>query len=126
MKRSKSDTQLTQKEEEIMQILWEHGPMFVKEIIAQMPDPKPHVNTVSTFVRILENKGMVDHEVQGVSYKYRAILQRDKVKRNSLGKLLRNYFDNSGKGLISALVEEDKVTVEELKELIDIIESKKS
>lgn len=126
MKRSKSDTQLTQKEEEIMQILWEHGPMFVKEIIAQMPDPKPHVNTVSTFVRILENKGMVDHEVQGVSYKYRAILQRDKVKRSSLGKLLRNYFDNSGKGLVSALVEEDKVTVEELKELIDIIESKKS
>lgn len=126
MKKSDSDIQLTAKEEEVMQILWEHGPMFVKEIVALMPDPKPHVNTVSTFVRILEQKGMVDHEAQGVSYKYKAVLHRDKVKRKSLGTLLRNYFNNSGKGLVSALVEEDKVSVEELKELIDIIESKKS
>lgn len=126
MKKPDSNIQLTPKEEEVMQILWDNGPMFVKDIVALMPEPRPHVNTISTFVRILEQKGMVGHEVQGASYRYSAILPRDKVKRKSLGNLLRNYFNNSGKGLVSALVEEKKVSVEDLKELIDIIESKKS
>lgn len=126
MNKPDSNIQLTPKEEEVMQSLWDNGPMFVKDIVACMPEPRPHVNTVSTFVRILEQKGMVGHEVQGGSYRYSAILRREKVKRKSLGNLLRKYFNNSAKGLVSALVEENKISVNELKELIDIIESKKS
>lgn len=125
MAKRNPDIQLTPKEEEVMQILWDNGPMFVKEIVALMPDPKPHINTVSTFVRLLEQKGAVTHEAHKMSFKYKAVIQRDKVRKKSLGTLLKNYFNNSGKGLVSALVEEEKVSVDELKELINIIESKK-
>lgn len=125
MTKNISDIQLTNKEEEVMQILWNNGPLFVKEIVALMPDPKPHVNTISTFVRLLEQKGVVTHEVHGGSFKYKALIPRENVRKKSLGTLLKNYFNNSGKGLVSALVEEEKVSVDELKELINIIESKK-
>ena len=125
MKRSDTDIQLTPKEEEVMHILWQHGTLSVKEIVALMPEPRPHVNTVSTFVRILEQKGVVDHEAHGTSYRYKAVLRRDKVRRKTLGSLLKNYFNNSGKGLVTALVEDEQLTVDDLKELIDIIESKK-
>lgn len=118
------DTKLTAKEEEVMNVLWKHGPMFVKEIVANMPDPKPHVNTVSTYVRILEQKGVVEHEDMGNSFRYKAVLPKEKMRRKTLGSVLRNYFDNSSKGLVSALVEEEKLTVDDLKELISIIESK--
>lgn len=94
-------------------------------IVALMPEPHPHVNTISTFVRILEQKGMVTHESHGVTYKYKATLRRDKVRRMTLGSLLKNYFNNSGKGLVTALVEDEQVSVDDLKELIDLIESKK-
>lgn len=125
MTKNLSDIQLTNKEEEVMQILWDNGPLFVKEIVALMPDPKPHVNTISTFVRLLEQKGVVTHEVHRGSFKYKALIPRENVRKKSLGTLLKNYFNNSGKGLVSALVEEEKVSVDELKELIKIIESKK-
>ena len=125
MKRSDTDIQLTQKEEEVMQILWQHGTLSVKEIVALMPEPRPHINTISTFVRILEQKGVVEHESHGTSYKYKAVLRRDKVRRKTLGSLLKNYFNNSGKGLVTALVEDEQVSVDDLKELIDLIESKK-
>ena len=125
MKKNDSKTQLTAKEEEVMRILWENGALFVKEIVAIMPDPKPHVNTISTYVRILEQKGMVTHEDHNGSYKYKALLPKENMRKKTLGSLLKNYFDNSGKGLVSALVEDEKVSIDELKELIDIIEKKR-
>ena len=125
MAKTNPDIQLTPKEEEVMQILWDNGALFVKEIVALMPDPKPHVNTISTFVRILEQKGVVTHETHGGSYKYKPLIPRENVRKKTLGTLLKNYFNNSGKGLVSALVEEEKVSVDELKELINIKKKKK-
>lgn len=124
MKKNNSEIQLTPKEEEVMQILWDNGALYVKEIVALMPDPKPHVNTISTFVRALEQKGIVTHETHGGSFKYKALLQRDKIRKKSLKTLLKKYFNNSGIGLVSALVEDEEISSEELKELINIIESK--
>lgn len=117
--------QLTAKEEEIMQIFWQHGPLFVKEILDYMPEPKPHINTVSTVVRVLEGKGYVDHEKQGGSYKYHALLLKDNYRKTTLMEMLKNYFDNSFKSMVSALVEEEQLDAEELKEVMEIIEKKK-
>ena len=60
--------QLTEKEEELMNLFWERGPMFVREIVELYPDPKPHFNTISTFVRVLVQKGLVWHVQFGNSY----------------------------------------------------------
>lgn len=117
--------QLTAKEEDIMQIFWQHGPLFVKEILDYMPEPKPHINTVSTVVRVLEGKGYVDHEKQGGSYKYHALLLKENYRKTTLREMLKNYFDNSFKSMVSALVEEEQLDAEELKEVMKIIEKKK-
>lgn len=116
---------LTAKEEEIMRIFWEHGPLLIREIVDLLPDPKPHVNTVSTVVRILEQKGAVGHEKEGGSFRYHALLPKESYRRSTLGEMLRNYFDNSCQSMVSTLVEEEKMSVDDLRELIDIIEKKK-
>lgn len=116
---------LTAKEEEIMRIFWEHGALLVKEIIDLLPEPKPHVNTVSTVVRLLEQKGAVGHEKEGGSFRYHALLPKESYRRSTLGEMLRNYFDNSCKSMVSTLVEEERMSVDDLKELIDIIEKRK-
>lgn len=108
-----------------MQIFWQHGPLFVKEILDYMPEPKPHINTVSTVVRVLEGKGYVDHEKQGGSYKYHALLLKENYRKTTLREMLKNYFDNSFKSMVSALVEEEQLDAEELKEVMEIIEKKK-
>lgn len=124
--RRKKETEegMTGKEEEVMRIFWNNGPLFVKEMIDFFPDPKPHVNTVSTFVRQLEQKGYVSHEQVGGSYRYFAVLPKENFRKKTLGSVLRNYFDNSCLGMVSALVEDEGLSVDQLKELIEIIESK--
>ena len=117
---------LTAKEEEVMRILWEHGPLLVKEVLEYLPEPKPHVNTVSTVIRVLEKKGFVGHEKEVGTYRYHAILEKDSYRRATLMTMLRNYFDNSLKSLVSALVQEEQLSEEEINECIDIIEKKKS
>lgn len=108
-----------------MRIFWEHGALLVKEIVDLLPEPKPHVNTVSTVVRLLEQKGAVGHEKEGGSFRYHALLPKESYRRSTLGEMLRNYFDNSCQSMVSTLVEEEKMSVDDLRELIDIIEKKK-
>lgn len=113
---------LTEKEEEIMQYLWEHGPMFVREILEKHPDPKPHYNTVSTVVRLLEEKGFVDHKVYGSTHQYFAAVSREDYKGKALRKVVSVYFDNSYTNVVSKLIEEESLSVDELKGLIERIE----
>ena len=106
-----------------MQMLWSRGPMFVREMVEEYPEPKPHFNTVSTTVRILEEKGYVAHEVAaGGSYRYYATAEIGEFRRRTLAEVVRNYFNNSYAGAVSALVEEEKISVEELKEIISMVE----
>ena len=112
---------LTEREEEIMNFLWDNGPMYVRNMLDLYPDPKPHFNTISTFVRILEQKGMVDHERTGNSYRYFAKISRDEYSRQSLRGLMSKYFNNSVTRLTSALASDEVVTDEELKEILDIV-----
>ncbi|MDE6022395.1 MAG: BlaI/MecI/CopY family transcriptional regulator [Muribaculaceae bacterium] len=116
---------LTVKEEEVMRILWENGPMLVKEVLEYLPEPRPHVNTVSTVIRVLEKKGYVGHKKEVGTYRYHAILEKDTYRRTTLMTMLRNYFDNSLKSMVSALVQEEQLSEEEIKDCIDIIEKKR-
>ncbi len=68
MRKKKEKIEMTDKEEELMRIFWNHGPMFVREIVELYPEPRPHFNTLSTFVRNLEQKGFVSHEAVGGSF----------------------------------------------------------
>lgn len=115
---------LTEKEMVIMKMLWEHGPLFVREMLTHYPDPKPHFNTVSTLVRILEEKGRVAHEAFGPSYRYYAVTKQEDMRDRSLRQVIADYFNNSYKSAVSALVEDEKISVKELKEIIKMVEEK--
>lgn len=112
---------LTEKEEELMTLLWDNGPMYVREMLDHFDEPKPHFNTVSTFVRLLEQKGFVAHERTGNSYRYYPVVSRDDYSRLSLRSVMERYFDNSVGGLVSALVSERSLSDDELRELMAIV-----
>lgn len=116
---------LTNKENEIMNHFWDNGPMFIKELQALYPEPRPHVNTLSTLVRILESKGLVSHTAFGNTYRYQAAVSREQYGKRSLNGVITNLFGNSYLKAVSSLVEEEKISVEELKELIRQIEEGK-
>lgn len=116
---------LTEKEQEIMSMLWQDGPLTVRGMLARYPEPRPHVNTVSTIVRILEEKGFVGHEAVGPGYSYHALAKPEEFRERSLAQLVKNYFNNSYASAVSALAEEEKISVEELREIIDMIENRR-
>ena len=116
---------LTKKEEVIMNHFWDKGPLFVRELRELYPDPQPHFSTLSTQVRTLEEEGFVDHKAYGPTYQYFAKVSRDEYKQRSLIGLIDKYFDNSYLSAVSALVKEEKISVEELKELIELVEKEK-
>ena len=113
---------LTKKEEVIMEHFWEKGPLFVRELRELYPEPRPHFSTLSTQVRTLQDEGFIDHKAYGPTYQYFAKVSRDEYKQRSLIGLIDKYFDNSYMSAVSALVKEEKISVEELKELIDLVE----
>lgn len=116
---------LTKKEEIIMEHFWEKGSLFVRELRELYPEPKPQFTTLSTQVRNLESEGFIDHKSYGPTYQYFAKVTREEYKQHSLIGVIDKYFDNSYIKAISALVKEDRVSVDELKELIDMIEKGK-
>lgn len=115
---------LTNKEEEIMQILWKLEKAFVKEILAEIATEKPHYNTLSTIVRNLEEKGFVSHLAFGNTHQYFPIVSKDAYSRTFLSVTLDNYFDNSYKSMVSFFAQEEKITAEELREILALIEKK--
>ena len=119
-----SKDKLTPKEEELMQLLWEHGPILISKLVELYPDPKPHFNTVSTVVRRLEAKGFVGHNEISGSFHYFATVDKSYFRSRSFGNFIKNYFGGSYYGAVSALVEEDKISADELKELLRLVERK--
>ena len=116
---------LTTKEKEIMDLYWEHGPMFVKELLEYYDEPRPHFNTRSTTVRILEKKGFLDHKQYGTTYQYYPTVTEKEYGRSSLAGVIKNYFGDSYLSAVSSFVKEEKISVDELKELIEQIEESK-
>lgn len=117
--------ELTKAEEQIMQELWDMNGGFVRDVIARLPEPKPAYNTVSTIVRILETKGFVDHEAFGKSHRYIPKIQKEDYKKLMTSKLLTGYFDNSPKHMLSFFLEENKLDVKELDEILALIQKNK-
>ena len=115
---------LTEKETQIMRLLWEHGPMFVREMLEYYEEPRPHFNTVSTTVRILEEKGCVGHEAVGSAHRYHAVAQPADFRSRSLTEVVRSFFNNSYASAVSALVEDEKISVDELRHIIDMVEKR--
>ena len=113
---------LTAKEEKVMGWFWEKGPLFVRELLSFYDEPKPHFNTLSTVVRGLEEKGFVGHKTYGNTYQYYATVSRDDYRRGTLRGVISKYFDNSYLGVVSSLVQEEKISVDDLKELIKQVE----
>lgn len=118
--------QLTKAEEEIMQILWELKHANVKDIIATIPEPKPAYNTVSTIVRILENKGFVDYKKQGKGHIYFPIIQKQDYSNQSINNLVDNYFQGSFKSMVSFFVKKNDLNLKEMESILKEIHKKES
>ncbi|WP_425076735.1 BlaI/MecI/CopY family transcriptional regulator [Psychroserpens sp. S379A] len=118
--------QLTKAEEEIMQILWQLQKANVKDIIAQLPEPKPAYNTVSTIVRILESKGFVDYEKQGKGHLYFPIVQKQDYSNQSINTLVDNYFQGSFKSMVSFFVKKNDVNLEDMEAILKDINKNNS
>jgi len=117
--------ELTKAEEQIMQVLWELKQAFVKEVIAQLPNPKPATTTVSTIIRILEGKGFVDHEAFGSTHRYFPIISIETYKEFATGKLLNNYFGNSVEKMFSFFIDKEKIDLKEANEILKLLENLK-
>ena len=114
---------LTAKEEELMGFFWERGPLFVKQILDFYENPKPHFNTLSTIVRGLEEKGFLIHTTFGNTYQYFAQISEEEFHRSTLKNVITKYFDNSYLGAVSSLVKEESISLDDLKRLIDEVET---
>jgi BlaI family transcriptional regulator, penicillinase repressor len=118
--------ELTKAEDQVMQILWKLEKAFVKDIIEQMPEPKPAYNTVSTIVRILETKGFVNHKAYGKTHEYFPIISKEKYSKFSLNNLIRGYFNGSFENLVSFFAKENNLTAKEIDKLLNEIKNQKS
>ena len=118
--------ELTKAEEQVMQILWHLKEAIVKDIIEEMPDPKPAYNTVSTVVRVLEGKGFINHKAFGNSHVYFAVVKEADYKKFTFDKMMKNYFSNSYQSLVSYIADDKKLGLKELDELTALIDNLKN
>lgn len=114
--------ELTKAEEEVMHFLWRLELASVKEIIEEMETPKPAVNTVSTIVRILEQKGFVDHQSKGRGYLYFPIVSKEDYQEFSVNKVVKSYFGGSLSKLVSFFAEKEDLNTQELDDILKVIE----
>ena len=118
---------LTQPEEDALRVLWPlPGGGFVKDVLDGLPEPRPPYTTLASTLRNLERKGYVRAEKLGNSYRFVPVVSADDYQRRSLGTLVKQHFQNSYKELVSFFAQEDKVSAEDLQEIIKLIESKKA
>lgn len=116
---------LTNKEEEIMHVLWKLEKAFVKDVLSEMEDEKPHYNTLSTIIRNLEEKGYVSHTAYGNTHQYYPVVTKEEYRKGFMNNAIESYFNNSYKSMISFFAKEEKISADELREILDMIEKKK-
>jgi BlaI family penicillinase repressor len=118
--------ELTRAEEQLMQILWQLEKGFVKDVMAELPEPKPAYNTVSTIIRILEAKGFVSYIAHGKSHEYYPVISKEEYQNFATDKLMNGYFDNSVKHMFSYFVKKEKIDLKEADEIMQLIEKLKN
>jgi predicted transcriptional regulator len=121
MQPNNTPRELTRAEEEVMQILWELGKGFVKDLVERYREPRPAYNTVSTLIRILEQKGFVSHTVYGKTHEYFPLVSKDEYRRQFLNNMISDYFSGSFKQLVSFFAREEKIDRKEMEELLNLM-----
>lgn len=116
---------LTNKEEEILQILWRLEKGFVKDVLHEIKNDKPHYNTLSTIIRNLVDKDYVGYTAYGKTHQYFPIITKEAYRKRFFNNAIDNYFNSSYKNVVSFFAKEEKISVEELKEIISLIENGK-
>ena len=116
---------LAKREEQIMQVFWTIGKAFIKEVIPELPDPKPHYNSVATMVKILEEKGFLDHEAIGNIFRYFPVISKEDYQKHAMKDIVSQYFDNSYPNMLAFFAKEQKLSDQELNDIMRIIKQKK-
>ncbi|MFY0689183.1 MAG: BlaI/MecI/CopY family transcriptional regulator [Cyclobacteriaceae bacterium] len=116
--------ELTRAEEQIMQVMWQLGKAFVKEIIEKLPEPKPAYNTVSTIVRILQQKEFVGHEPVGKSHKYFPLISKEEYSRKFMNGFVSRFFSGSYQQMVSFFANENDMSASELEEIMKELKDK--
>ena len=116
---------LTQQEEEVMLYIWSLEECFIKDIVAKFPEPQPPYTTVASIVNNLKRKGYVEAKRYGNTYMYTPLIKQSEYKRTFLGSVVRNYFANSYKEMVSFFAKEQKLSADDLKDIISLIEKGK-
>jgi BlaI family transcriptional regulator, penicillinase repressor len=114
--------ELTKAEEQIMQILWKLEKGFVNDMLAKFPEPKPAYNTVSTIVRILERKGFIAHKAYGKTHEYFPLVSKQEYTKTYFKGFFKNYFGSSYKALASFFAKEEKLSIQEMEEIKQMME----
>lgn len=115
---------LTAKEEEIMQVLWDLKKALVRDIMDKLPNSEQPYTTISSIVRILERKGFVSHKPYGKTHEYYPLISKSEYRKGKFKRFLNEYFDNSIESVVSFLVKEEKISPEEIEELTRMIANK--
>jgi len=123
MQQNKIPRELTRAEEEVMQILWELGKGFVKDLVERYKEPRPAYNTVSTLIRILEQKGFVGHTAYGKTHEYYPLISKDEYRKQSLNNMLSNYFSGSFKQLVSFFAREGKMDRKDMEDILNAMKN---
>ena len=117
---------LAKREEQIMQVFWDLKKAFIKEIIPHLPKPTPHYNSVATMVKILEEKGFLDHDTVGNVYQYFPVVSREDYQKHAMKDIVKQYFDNSYPQMLAYFAKEENLSESELNEILEMIKTKKN
>lgn len=117
---------LTKAEEQVMQALWKPGKAFLREVVEAMPNPKPHQNTVATLLKILIEKEFVAVEVMNRHHLYYPLVSKEEYSKRSMKQLVKGYFEGSFSNVVSFLVKENNISVEELESLLKQIKKQQN
>ena len=116
---------LAKREEQIMQVFWDLNKAFIRDIIPLLPDPKPHYNSVATIVKILEEKGFLNHETTGNMHCFFPVISREEYQHFALKNVVSQYFDNSYPRMLALFAKEQNLTEKELDEIVNTIKKDK-
>ncbi len=115
---------LTKAEEQIMQVIWKLNKAFLKEIMDELPEPKPHNNTVATIIKILTEKDFVGIKLFGRMHQYYPLVSKDAYSKTTMKSFVKGYFEGSFSNAVSFMVKENNLSVEELELLLKELKKK--
>lgn len=113
--------ELTRAEEQVMQVLWDIEKGFVKDILDRFDEPRPAYNTVSTIVRILQEKGFVSHKAYGRTHEYYPLISKDEYRKTRMSNFVKDYFSSSFENMVSFFAREKDISVKEMEEIMKLM-----